>query len=150
MKTVTGNLITLAEEGKFDIIIHGCNCMCRMKRGIAGQLASRYPQVPAVDDTTKAGDWGKLGDFTYAHVYTPTSFGIVNAYTQYHWAGPNNFEYFALIHAMKKILSYGGHQRYGFPLIGGGLGGGNPTTIRDILEDVTVGYNATLVELDIS
>ena len=26
MKTIKGNLITMAKEGKFDVIVHGCNC----------------------------------------------------------------------------------------------------------------------------
>lgn len=30
LKHIKGNLIDLAEEGEFDIIIHGCNCQNTM------------------------------------------------------------------------------------------------------------------------
>jgi len=32
MKEITGNLITLAKEGHFDMIVHGCNCFCTMSK----------------------------------------------------------------------------------------------------------------------
>ena len=35
MKTVKGDLIKLALEGKFDLITHGCNSQCVMGKGIA-------------------------------------------------------------------------------------------------------------------
>lgn len=28
MKEVTGDLIKLAQDGQFDVIVHGCNCFC--------------------------------------------------------------------------------------------------------------------------
>lgn len=39
---IYGDLITLAKQGKFDVIAHGCNCFCRMKRGIAPQMAEAF------------------------------------------------------------------------------------------------------------
>jgi O-acetyl-ADP-ribose deacetylase (regulator of RNase III) len=35
MKILRGDLIELAKAGEFDAIIQGCNCQCRMGRGIA-------------------------------------------------------------------------------------------------------------------
>ena len=35
MKTITGDLIKLAQDGVFDVIIHGCNCQNTMGAGIA-------------------------------------------------------------------------------------------------------------------
>lgn len=56
-----GNLLDMAESGDFDVIIHGCNCFCRMKSGIAGQIAQRYPIVVDKDNETRVGDMSKLG-----------------------------------------------------------------------------------------
>jgi len=33
MKTIQGNLIHLAQDGEFDLIVHGCNCFCTMGAG---------------------------------------------------------------------------------------------------------------------
>ena len=41
MRTVTGDLITLALEGEFDVIIHGCNCYNTMGAGIARAVRDR-------------------------------------------------------------------------------------------------------------
>ena len=38
MKEVAGDLIQLAYDGKFDVIVHGCNCECMMGGGIAKQI----------------------------------------------------------------------------------------------------------------
>ena len=35
IKYIKGDLIKLAQKGKFDIIAHGCNCFCTMGAGIA-------------------------------------------------------------------------------------------------------------------
>ena len=74
MKTIKGNLIKLAEQGEFDIIVQGCNCFCAMGGGLAKQLADKYPQVEEADNKTKVGDYSKLGksskaeiDFTLEH-----------------------------------------------------------------------------------
>ena len=59
---VEGDLITLAKEGKFDVITHGCNCFCTMGAGIAPQMAKEfgvnefYLELPIME-----GDHNKLG-----------------------------------------------------------------------------------------
>ena len=68
MKYVDGNLLDMAEQGKFDIIVHGCSCQNRMESGIAKQIRDRYPKAYMVDQLTQKGDSGKLGCFTQAHV----------------------------------------------------------------------------------
>lgn len=35
MKTMLGDLLSLAIDGRFDVIVHGCNCQCTMGAGIA-------------------------------------------------------------------------------------------------------------------
>lgn len=41
---VKGNAITLAEAGKNVAFAHGCNCFCRMGRGIAKEVKERLPE----------------------------------------------------------------------------------------------------------
>lgn len=106
MKTIRGNLISLAKNGKFDLIVHGCNCFCTMGSGIAPKIAwaFRGPAGPSqVDDLTEIGDKNKLGTCSYAYylhndltitkrtkedthplpLYDGTRLIIANAYTQY-------------------------------------------------------------------
>ena len=68
MKYVDGNLLDMAEQGKFDIIVHGCSCQNRMESGIAKQIRDRYPKAYMVDQLTQKGDSGKLGCFTQSHI----------------------------------------------------------------------------------
>ena len=39
---VDGDLIKLAKVGKFDVIVHGCNCLSTMGAGIAPQMAAAF------------------------------------------------------------------------------------------------------------
>src|SRR4051795_8837901 len=41
-KEMPGNLFTMADGGAFDVIGHGCNCMCTMRAGIAKQMAMNF------------------------------------------------------------------------------------------------------------
>jgi O-acetyl-ADP-ribose deacetylase (regulator of RNase III) len=161
MKFMKGNLLELAEKGEFDVITHGCNCLCVMGAGIALAIANRYPIVYEADMKTKRGDYNKLGNFTYAPVTTKTDpisvFNVVNAYTQYTCSDedPNKdmFEYEAFILILKKLhKQFGPNIRYGFPLIGCGLARGNKEIILKILEKFSSvvekdGSTVTIVEL---
>lgn len=80
MKVVIGDLLKLAEEGNFDIIVHGCNCFTTMGGGIAKQIKTAYPGAYAVDAETINGDSKKLGTYTK---FDTGKFIIINAYTQY-------------------------------------------------------------------
>ena len=39
---VNGNLIKMALEGQFDVIVHGCNCHSTMGAGLAPQMAKVF------------------------------------------------------------------------------------------------------------
>ena len=41
-REIEGNLITLAQQGNFDVISHGCNCQSKMGAGIAPQMAKAF------------------------------------------------------------------------------------------------------------
>ena len=65
MKVIRGDLVQLALAGKFDVIVHGCNCMCTMGAGIAKQIKQKFPEAYRVDCQTKKGDRSKLGTISY-------------------------------------------------------------------------------------
>lgn len=149
-KTIEGDLIKLAEQGEFDIIVHGCNCFHAMGSGIAKQLADRYPEVEREDQKTKFGDRNKLGTGRLFLVKSKTSdiwFSVFNVYTQYYWSrGKDVFEY----DAFQKFLNYQSESiskisqpieefniekyRFGFPQIGAGLAGGDWDRISKMIE----------------
>ena len=157
MIKVKGNLITLAESGDFDIIVHGCNCQNTMGSGIALEIRNRYPTAYEADCLATA-QWrdpvAKLGNFSYATEFNDNyPFVIINAYTQLHYSprGIDHFEYESFYLILKKLLLTFGKVRFGFPYIGMGLAGGDSARILAMLEDFsnkveTMGGSVTLVE----
>jgi len=147
---IEGNLITLAQQGKFDVIAHGCNCFCRMKRGIAPQMdaafdCAHYP----MEKPSSAGDINKLGQIDYKQCsisLSGRSITVVNAYTQYEWSTetkPFDYEAFALcMRKMNKIFS---GQHIGLPQIGSHLAGGNWMIIKDIIKNILKDCKVTVV-----
>jgi O-acetyl-ADP-ribose deacetylase (regulator of RNase III) len=159
MKIVKGDLLDLAEQGHFDVIVHGCNCFNTMGGGIAAQIKKRFPEAYMADQDTISGYYNKLGCYSYARVYVPKEkdkigrctdfheFVIVNAYTQYFYGkGHDMFEYAAFELILKKLQREFGSVRYGFPLIGCGLAGGNKERILKLIEDFDIDDTVTVVE----
>lgn len=147
LKTIKGNLITLAENGHFDVIIHGCNCFHTMGSGIARQIADKYPEVAFSDKNTKYGVKTKLGSWSQQVVLSKEGyvFTVINAYTQFSISKcyEDVFEY----DAFQKFLNnykeqikchYRGFKektktRIGFPMIGAGYARGNWEKIYDMI-----------------
>ena len=143
MNTIEGNLIELAKDGKFDVIIHGCNCFNVMGAGIAKQIKNSFPEAYQADLETKKGDDKKLGTYTSANVNNLT---IVNAYTQYNYGlGQRNVDYNAVRKIFRLIKHNFRDKRIAYPKIGAGLGGGNWKTIKSIIEEELENTNHTLV-----
>jgi len=44
MKTIQGNLIHLAQNGEFDLIVHGRNCFRTMGAGNAKGIKAAFPE----------------------------------------------------------------------------------------------------------
>lgn len=142
MNRITGDLLTLAEQGEFDVIVHGANCFNTMASGIAGQIARRFPQAADVDKQTEKGDRRKLGDFTFVKIQGlgTHEFSIVNAYTQYTYSRERDvFEYDSFQEFLNKFANWlpsvGGYVRVGFPYIGCGLAGGDQRRIVRMIEN---------------
>jgi O-acetyl-ADP-ribose deacetylase (regulator of RNase III) len=148
VNTVKGDLIKLAKEGHFDVIIHGCNCFCTMGAGIAKGIKAAFPEAYQADMVTEKGDKGKLGTYSSASVQlSENNLIVVNAYTQFNWRGKGNKADYEAIQAVFKLVkkAYSG-KRIAFPLIGAGLAGGDWEKIASIISRELEGEHYTLVQ----
>jgi len=148
MKTVKGDLIELAQQGKFDVIAHGCNCMCDMGAGIAKQIKKVFPAAYKVDQQTSKGDRDKLGTCTAATCETKNgTIEVVNAYTQYDFRGKGVLvDYDAVRSCMKWIKSHYAGKRIGLPKIGAGMARGDWNKISNIIAEELAGEDITVVQ----
>ena len=62
---VEGNLITLAKEGKFDVICQGCNCFNMQGVGISGIMSKEFETNNFELEQSGKGDYNKLGQIDY-------------------------------------------------------------------------------------
>lgn len=148
MNIVKGDLIRMAEEGRFDVIIHGCNCFCAMGNGIAKTVRDRLPEAYAADRKTKKGDRNKLGTYSSATIVRgDISFVVINAYTQFDfWTKGVKADYEAIDAVMKKVKADFPGKTIGYPLIGAGLARGDWSRISQIINDALAGEDHTLVQ----
>ena len=148
---IEGNLITLALEGEFDVITHGCNCLCNMGAGIAPQMVKAFGvDQYNLESFTHRGDINKLGQVEWLiERKGPIPF-VVNSYTQFSY-GKNHsdgvskpLDYDALTLCMRKINHRFKGKRIGLPQIGCGLAGGDWNVVKKIIQtelkdcDITV------------
>ncbi len=155
MKTIKGNLLTLARQGKFDVIVHGCNCFHTFGAGIALQIKKKYPEAYIADcENTVIADWTKLGTYTEitTQFFVPElekehALTIINAYTQYKFCSEDSrhVDYEAIANVFALIKHNFPSKRIGYPMIGAGLAGGNWKIIEMIINDEMVGMDHTLV-----
>jgi O-acetyl-ADP-ribose deacetylase (regulator of RNase III) len=161
-KEIDGDLIVLAKEGMFDVIGHGCNCFCRMKRGIAPQMADAFGcSTFTMEASQYEGDINKLGTIDYRH-YThnaqgrlmPTSrnqfdLTVVNMYTQYHWKEPSRYNiplhYDALALCLTKMNQLWPSRKIALPRIGCGLAGGDWKVVQAIIQTNLSDCDVTIV-----
>jgi O-acetyl-ADP-ribose deacetylase (regulator of RNase III) len=156
MNIVRGDLIELAKVGTFDVIIQGCNCQCRMGRGIALTIKQQFPEAYAADCQTEIRDRTKLGNFTSVQIVGKASpaenrdgfnFTIVNGYTQFHWEGDGVLaDYEAIRSVFRQVKQQFGSRRIGYPKIGAGLARGDWSIISSIIEAELAGEDHTYVE----
>jgi O-acetyl-ADP-ribose deacetylase (regulator of RNase III) len=148
MKTIQGDLIRLASEGKFDLIVHGCNCFGTMSAGIAKGIKESFPQAFEADLATERGSKAKLGTCSFARIpIGVTALIVVNAYTQFDWRGSGvKVEYEAVRSCMLWIKERFSGNRIGLPKIGAGLARGDWAIIAAIIDGELSGEDVTLVE----
>ena len=147
MNTIQGDLIALALAGRFDVIVHGCNCRHAMDAGIARQIKAAFPEAYAADLATPK-DAGKLGTISTAEIERGgVRFTVANAYTQDHWQGAGVLaDYAAIRVAFAEIARRYPDKRIAYPKIGSGLAKGDWPTIAAIIEEELAGCAYTLVE----
>ena len=148
MLTIRGDLLQLALDGKFDVIVHGCNCQCQMGKGIALSIKQRFPEAYTADCATSKGDPAKLGTVSIAEIKRESrTFHVVNGYTQFHWRGTGvKADYEAIRKVMRAVKAKFAGKRIGYPKIGAGLAGGDWETIVSIIDDELACEDHTFVE----
>ena len=114
MKVKHADMIKLAENGEFDVIVHWCNCECIMG-SMAEQIKKAFPGSYKADRGTDAWDSSKIGGLSIAKVKVKNNkrLVIVNAYTQLLADGNVNFH--ALRDVMKQVQQNFYGQRIGYP-----------------------------------
>ena len=158
-----GDLIELAKLGTFEVIIHGCNCLCVQGAGLAKQMNAAFgtldPTKFPLEDMKYRGDMNKLGQIQSYGEYkklpgtwmdNSTSFflEIVNCYTQYDYNhGKKPLDYEALTLCMRKLNSKFRDKHIGTGKIGCNLGGGDWNIVESILERELKNCKVTVVEL---
>lgn len=144
MKIITGDLLMLAKQGKFDVIVHGCNCHCTMGAGIAKSIKQQFPEAYAADCQTEKGSKAKMGTYSKAKIEQVT---VINAYTQFNWRGKGCLvDYEAVRQVFRAIKKDFSGKKIGYPLIGAGLAGGDWEIIAKIIDEELAGENHTLVK----
>lgn len=142
-----GNLFDFIYEGKYDIVLQGCNCFCKMDDGISLQFAQHFPEVLLADIHTIPKDKTKLGTFTSISVERfDKKFEILNCYTQFAFGGYDieifdYFDYEAFEEILKKLSQYDKSIRFGMPLIGSGHAGGDVDRILSLIEKYLSQHN---------
>lgn len=165
-KEIEGDLITLAKEGNFNVITHGCNCFCTMGAGIAPKMADEFGcDTYHLESPEYQGDINKLGCIDWEELmiredgkvikakqnYELPILIVVNAYTQYGF-GKNHLngseqplDYEALILCMRKLNKTFTGLDIGLPQIGCGLAGGNWDKVKQIIQKELKDCNVTIV-----
>jgi O-acetyl-ADP-ribose deacetylase (regulator of RNase III) len=150
MQMMQGDVLKFAEQGRFDVVVQGCNCFCTMNSGIAGQIHRDYPEAYEVDCTTTVkGDKNKLGKISYVLTErNGVQFFIVNGYTQYNYGRtPGVYaNYKAIRSVFKEVKQHFGHLRIAYPKIGCGLANGDWNIVSKIIEEELGNCDHTYVE----
>jgi O-acetyl-ADP-ribose deacetylase (regulator of RNase III) len=150
-REIDGDLIVLAKAGEFDVITHGCNCMCTMGAGIAPQMASAFGcDLFKLEDQKYRGDINKLGQidsFLVSRKDLKRAIFVVNSYTQYDYrrTGGAPLDYEALTLCLRKINKQFKGKHIGLPKIGAGLAGGDWNKISEIIKKELKDCQITIV-----
>ncbi len=163
---IDGDVVKLAKEGAFDVVVHGCNCLSTMGAGVAPQMAKAFGC-----DKFEMETWGpnieKLGNIDYETVVlgenviwslndyknnrNEPELIVVNAYTQYRY-GRNHadgdvapFDYEAFTICGRKMNNVFKGKHIGMPKIGSHLAGGDWNEIEKIIEKELSNCKITVV-----
>ena len=146
-KEIQGNLITLAKQGMFDIITHGCNCQKDFGKGIALSFKKKFPLSYQVDLNSPS----PFGDISICYDYPECI--IINSYTQKKkgkskgGSDSDNARYDAIRSCMEIINDQFAGKHIGLPLIGCGYAGLKWQKVKSILKEELIDMDVTIVKL---
>lgn len=148
MNILKGDLIQFALDGRFDVIVHGCNCFCTMGAGIARSIRDNFFEAYQADLQTRMGDKEKMGSYSVVEVQrNGYIFNIVNGYSQYDFSGQGTLvDYNAIQKLFARMKKDFPNQKIGYPKIGAGLAKGDWEVISNIIDTELKGEDHTLVE----
>lgn len=122
------------------VILHGCNCLHTMGKGLALYLRKKFPQIIQADKRTGYADRNKLG--TYSKAIIHPNLHILNCYTQFHYRqGPHSFQenihadYNAIRACLRKVNEEYDGWEIRCPKIGCGLARGAWDIVHRIIEE---------------
>ena len=166
-KEITGDLFEEIFSENYDVTLQGCNCFNTQGAGIVIPFKKYFQTDKFPMELVGKGDINKLGQIDYKYFYLKN--GIVynspigstevkyhtmvvcNCYSQYHY-GINHIngtnmpaDYEALTLCLRKINFKFKGKKVVLPLICGGLAGGDPDTIKDIIKSELKDCDSTLV-----
>lgn len=145
-----GNIFDFIYEGRYDVVLQGCNCFCKMDDGIALQFAQHFPEVLLADINTVYKDENKLGTFVEVNIERfDKKFKIFNCYTQYAYAGYDievfdYFDYQSFETILEQISKFDKSIKIGMPLIGSGHAGGDVERILSLIEKYLSKHNVEI------
>lgn len=167
-----GDLLQEVEQGRYDAILHCCNCFNTLARGtargIAQSIGELWPLARSLDSETLVGDISKLGTFTQGVL--PNGTMLFNVYGQYGYGrgGPRADDVLAGIYrtwseqlwfdanachvhydsvrkAFKLINDTYPSMCIGMPAFGAGLAYGDLDIIRQIVKETLTDHDVHLV-----
>lgn len=127
-------------DGGAEGIIHQANCFNTMGSGIARQIREKYPEAYEADCKTVAGDYKKLGTFSWVQT-NDKKFYIYNCYSQYRYGtDTRHTNYEAIYNGLSIIKQHSiqhGLKTISLPhSMGCVLGGGSWHVVSAIIEDI--------------
>jgi len=150
MKVIYGDLIKQALTGKLDVIVHGTNCFCNMDKGLSRIIKHVFPEAHRADLETETGALSKLGTITYAKIIkNHHEIIVVNGYTEFRCTGLTQHHSYNSIRAiMEYVKKEFSGKKIGYPKLGTSRAGDNWRTVSQIINEVLVEEDHTLVILN--
>lgn len=123
-KEVEGDLIKMAQDFEFDVIVHGINCFNSQDYGLSLKMAQAFHTTNyRLEAPLYKGEINKLGQIEYSTFHDKgKEIIVVNCYVQYAPPGKgilSNLNYHALKLCLHKINFKWRGLRIGLPIIGG-------------------------------
>jgi len=140
-----GDIIKLALNGHFDVIVHGCNCFHTMNSGLAKQIKDTFLDAYIADKSTSYGKESKLGTCSFAEC---GDLVIVNLYSQFRYGKGSKVDYDALRKGLYWVEKSFEIDRIGIPHIGCGLAHGDWNIVKKIIDETIGNLDVTIVEYD--